>query len=48
MNNIEPCADFRGLAATMWQAYTAYTQVGFTEAQAMQLLCTQARGTAGT
>lgn len=34
---IEPHADFRSIAASLWQVYTALMDVGFDKEQALQL-----------
>jgi hypothetical protein len=38
---IEPSADIRMMATSMFQLYMAYQQAGFTETQAMDLVKTQ-------
>lgn len=37
---IEPHADIREAAGTLFQMYTAFTQAGFTDVQAMQMIVT--------
>jgi hypothetical protein len=40
----EPNADLRQAAATMWQMYTALTDEGFSERQALEIMSNVLRG----
>lgn len=37
----EPSADIREAASALWQLYTALIHEGFSEEQAMTIVCTQ-------